>query len=311
MRKRTAWAAILVLIAFMLYGCGAASKSADSFSGNSVAEAPSAAPSGAPSPVTAPMEAGSIADAAVGDGGVAVTDRKIIQNAEIEIRVKDGDVSLSEISQAVRASGGYVQESRMEGTRESGRHITISVRVPAGSYGSILDLLSGLGEVTDRREWINDVTEEYLDLDARIKTKEIHLAQLQKLYERGGTIKELMELEQEIARVTADLESLKGRFNFLSNQVEYSTIRISLFEPGVPTPAKDPQTLGERMRDGFLYSWHSVLELGADLLVGIVALIPRLLFLAVLGGIVGAIVWLVRKRRRRGGGGGGGADRAA
>ncbi|MFZ5817092.1 MAG: DUF4349 domain-containing protein [Bacillota bacterium] len=229
-------------------------------------------------------------------------DRKIIQNAQLDVKVKEADEAIATIGQNVRAAGGYVQENRVEGTRQSGRRVHMTVRVPAGAYGSLLDLVTGLGEVTNRREWINDVTEEYLDLDARIRTKETHLEQLRKLYAKGGTIKELMELEQEIARVTAELESIKGRFNFLSNQVAYSTIVIGLYEPGVPTPIKPPQTVWERMQHGFISSWNGVVNFTAELAIFIVSAIPALLYLAVVGLILWGLIRLVN--RRRGGGSG-------
>lgn len=304
MKKPAALAALLLMLMLLLSGCGAAgwSKSettTDSLTGGvRGSDGAVAVPPGAEAPAPAPIDPQYSTGAS---GGTPVVDRKIIQNAEIQVNVKEADEAVTAITQAVRTRGGYVQENRVEGTRERGRTVYLTVRVPAGDYGSLLDLVAGLGEQINRREWINDVTEEYLDLDARIRTKELHLEQLQKLYEKGDSIKELLELEQEIARVTAELESIKGRFQYLSNQVAYSTITIWLYEPGVPTPSRDPQTLGERIRDSFLFSWHSTVAFGADLLVFLVAAVPRLLFVLVVGGVIALvavlIVWLVRNRK--------------
>lgn len=333
MRKRTIWLALFLALTVALTGCGAGgSGSTGTTSGGYGRGANASAPAGAAAPEAPAVEAtgegswvvkvsdtaGNVvsqADTAVVGVTAQTTDRKIIQNAEMELSVKNVDDALSAINEAVRTAGGYVQENRVSGTRESGRRVNMTLRVPAGSYGSFLDLLNSLGEQIDLRQWTNDVTEEYLDLEARIETGEAHLAQLNKLYERSGSVTEMIELEREIARVTADLESLKGRYNYLSNQVAFSTIRVNLYEPGVPTPARNPQTLGERIRDGFLTSWHNTIAMAESLLIALVALIPGLLFLAVLAGIIGGVVWLiVRSRRGRGGrpgshggaGGGGG-----
>lgn len=304
MRRKAAWLALLLTLALLLSGCGAAgwstSETETGASGGGIrGDAYPAAPPVGQVEGAAPAEDGGSPGTS---GGTPVVDRKIVQNAEIHVNVKEADEAVTAITQAVRASGGYVQENRVEGTRERGRTVYLTVRVPAGEYGSILDLVAGVGEQINRREWINDVTEEYVDLDARIRTKEIHLEQLQKLYEKGETIKELLELEQEIARVTAELESMKGRLQFLSNQVAFSTLHIRLYEPGVPAPSRNPQTLGERVRDSFLFSWHATVAFGADLLVFLVAMIPRLLFVLVVFGAIGfvvlAIVWLVRLRKR-------------
>lgn len=295
MRRTAFWLSFLFLLSVILYGCGA---------GGGARSAEPAMDRASGAPAAAPQEKPAQGSEGSGTGaGAPAVERKIIQNAQFDVKVKEADEAISTIGQNVRAAGGYVQETRVEGTRQNGRRVNMTVRVPAEAYGSLLDLVAGLGEVTNRREWINDVTEEYLDLDARIRTKESHLEQLRKLYAKGGTIKELMELESEIARVTAELESIKGRFNFLSNQVAYSTIVIGLYEPGVPASIRPPATVWERMQHGFIASWNGVVNFTAELAIFIVSSIPALIYLAV----VGLIIWgLVRWLNRRFGGGSGG-----
>lgn len=226
-------------------------------------------------------------------------DRKVILNAQVDLKVKEADGAVREISEAVRAAGGYVQENRQDGTQQQGRKVNLIVRVPSGAYGSIFELVNRLGEVTTSREWTNDVTEEYVDLDARIKTKETHLSQLQKLYAKGGSIKELMDLEQEIARVTAELESIKGRFQFLSSQVAFSTITVTLYEPGVPAPIQPPKTVWDRMKLGFATSWHGLVNWTGDLVVFLATAIPVLAAGTILGGGGYGIYRAVRKRRQQ------------
>lgn len=317
MRKRSIWIALLLVLALTLSGCGAAqndaSRSGGSPGGRGAAGVAPSAPA-AESPAPSPGEGSGAADSGSLTGGTVAPalDRKIIQNAEVELSVKDVDEALGAIRDALERAGGYVQDNQMSGTREQGRRVTMRVRVPAGAYGSLLDLLRSLGEVHSLHQWTNDVTEEYLDLEARIETAEAHLAQLNKLYERSGSVTEMIELEREIARVTADLESLKGRYNFLANQVAFSTISISLYEPGVPAPSRSPQTLGERMRDAFLFSWNATIAAAQELLIWLVALIPGLLFLVLLGGIIALLIWLIVRaaqgRRRPPGAGAGGAQ---
>lgn len=305
MRKRSIWLALLVILSLAVSGCGGSAYEAAPQSGGATgarggsAVAPSVPSAQAPMPVgSSALKVADASGSVVGGEAAPAADRKIIQNAEVELSVKDVDEALRAINAAVAEAGGYVQDNRVSGTREQGRRVAMKVRVPAGSYGSLLELLDGLGEVLNLHQWTNDVTEEYLDLEARIETGEAHLAQLRRLYEQSGTVSEMIELEREIARVTADLESLKGRYNFLANQVAFSTITINLYEPGVPTPSRSPQTLGERMRDSFLFSWNATIDAAENLLVGLVALIPALLFLAVLGGIIGGLVWLILRGRR-------------
>lgn len=313
-RQKSVWLALLVALSLILGGCAGSAQNAAPESGGPGGRASSTS---SPSPtVAADLPAGSpragsvtFLDTAENPGAVTApaVDRKIIQNAEVELGVRDVDEALNAVTQALAQSGGYVQENRVTGTREQGRQVSMTLRVPSGSFGSLLDLLRELGEVRSLRQWTNDVTEEYLDLEARIETGEAHLAQLNKLYERSGTISEMIELEREIARVTAELESLKGRYAFLANQVAFSTVTVSMYEPGVPAPARSPQSLGERMRDSFLFSWNATIDVAQGLLVALAGLVPGLLFLAVLAGGVGGVIWLiVRSRRGRMGPPGGG-----
>lgn len=288
--------AMIVAAILLLTGCGSGSSAKNASRAQSVGAAPAADMASAEqgyAPPTAGMEADPVGETA----SAVPADRKEILNAEVEMRVEDAEEALAQLSQATQAAGGYVQETSQSGTRESGIRIRLTLRVPAEKYRSVVDLLPSLGEVQERREWSEDVTAEYVDLEARIATKEAHLAQLQKLYAQTGTISEMIQLEQEISRVTADLESMKGRYRVLSSQVALSTVKVSLYEPGVPMPAPAPRNVWERMKVGFITSWNSVISALANLAVLAAMLVPALAFLGVAGLIGYGIYRLIRRRR--------------
>ncbi|HLN64161.1 MAG TPA: DUF4349 domain-containing protein, partial [Symbiobacteriaceae bacterium] len=210
-RRYVSFGIILVLLSALLVACGAGGAKQEAVKDSATPAPAAGATEGA---AKAPNQANGAAAPAQ-----LMTDRKLVLNAQFDLRIKDADDATNRISQAVRTAGGYVQETRQTGTKQQGRTVSIVVRVPSGQYGSIVDLVTGLGEVTSRREWTQDVTEQYVDLDQRIKAKQVQLEQLRKLYERTGTVKEMMELESEINRVQSDLESMEGRMRVLSNQV--------------------------------------------------------------------------------------------
>lgn len=289
---------VVLTAAFLLAGCSSSARKAET--GAVASDAAYAPVAGAPQ--ASKGQGTEQAKPAPGGSGaelpVIPADRKVILNAELGLKVKDADSALSQIAELVKGAGGYVHETREEGSKQRGRTMYLTLRVPSERYDSVLTKLGELGEGTGRRTWSDDVTAEYFDLDIRIKTREAHLEQLRRLIEKGGTIKELMEVEQEIARVTADLESMKGRYRLLSNQVAYSTIKVTLYEPGAPTPIKPPETVWERMKLGFLESWHGVVNFTGDLAVAIVSALPTLIYLIVVGG--GAYL-VIRRFRNRGG----------
>lgn len=292
MRRNAILIAMVLFASLVFTACGAGSP-------KKTESAPSAAPM-TPSNAAAPAEqkapAADTAGGSSSGGGLTVpTDRKMILNANYDLRIKDADEAVTRIDQAVRSTGGYVQEVKQTGTKAQGRTVHMMVRVPSRQYGAIKDLIREQGEINGQREWADDVTEQFVDLEERIKTKEVHLQRLQSHFAQAGTIKEMIELEQEIGRVTADLESMKGRMKVMANQVEFSTFVINLYEPGVPTPIQPPKTVWERMQRGFTGSWNGVVNFTGNLAVFLVSALPVLVYLAILG----ALGWLIARPIRR------------
>ncbi|HWI53531.1 MAG TPA: DUF4349 domain-containing protein [Symbiobacteriaceae bacterium] len=296
MRRKLILALVIVMAAVVFGACGAGQKMEKPAEGRSTSSAQ------APSPATSPKSDSKVPTAPgaqpapAGEPAPAPLDRKIIKNASFDVKIKDGDAAVNKLTATVTAAGGYVQDVKQSGTKQQGRTINMTVRVPSGQYEALTNIVRELGEVTTQHQWTEDVTEQFVDLELRIRTKEAHLAQLQKLYAQGGSIKEMMELESEIGRVTADLESMKGTMRVLANRVDFSTMVINLYEPGVPTPISPPKTVWERMQRGFTESWNGVINFMGNLAVFVVASTPILVFVAVLGGIVYLIVRFVLKR---------------
>lgn len=291
MRRKWILAVVIVLASLVFGACagGSAEKAAPAERGNTGSAPPA---QGAPTSDSGSPQPG----APAGNPNPVPLDRKIIKNASFDIKIKDGDAAVNKITASVTGAGGYVQDVKQSGTDLKGRTINITVRVPATSYAALTTIVRELGDVTNQHEWTEDVTEAFVDLEERIKTKEMHLSQLQKLYAQGGSIKEMMELESEIARVTADLESMKGKMRVLSNRVDFSTLVINLYEPGVPAPIAPPKTVWERMQRGFTGNWNGLVNFLGNFVVVFVSSIPVLVFLAIVGGIVLLIIRYVMKR---------------
>jgi hypothetical protein len=231
----------------------------------------------------------------------AVAQRKEIKNASFDLKVKNVDEADQKLRAAVQAAGGFVQTSQVDGQKENGRHMTIQLRIPVAGYASTFSAISSLGEEITRKEWTEDVTQEYYDLEARIKVQEAHAEQLKSLYAKTGTIPEMIQLEQEIARVQAELDSLKGRYQYLSNQVAFSTITVSMYEPGAPAPIKPATSVWERLTQGFTGSWHGMVNFSGDLLVFLVSAIPVVVPLGIVGWGGFRIVQSIKRRRGNGG----------
>ena len=148
-------------------------------------------------------------------------------------------------------------------------------------------MLQQLGEVKDLSVQLEDVTQQYMDLDTRIKNREIELERLYELYDKSTKVSDLLDVEREITRVETDLEILKQQKQYLVSKVERSTIRITVYED---KPATQQLTLS---LEGLGAMFFAAMAAAVTLVVlAIGFLVP---FAMVLG-----ILWLAYKFVRRG-----------
>jgi cell division septum initiation protein DivIVA len=138
--------------------------------------------------------------------------QKIIYEAEISLVVEDVSKTERQIDELLRRFGGHVAEAaidRTQGEQLSGRW---RVRVPVAEFDPFLEAVSKLGVAESRRQTAQDVTEEFIDLEARIANKkrlEERIVEL--LKESSGAIKDVIEVERELARVRGEIEQMEGR----------------------------------------------------------------------------------------------------
>lgn len=223
------------------------------------------------------------------------TPRKIIYNSEVILFVEDFDKASLEIARLTQEAEGYLAESDLSGSTGSRRHGRWKVRVPIERFSAYVDAVVKLGELERRKTSSQDVTEEYFDLDARIKNKKIEETRLVKHLEAStGKLEEILAVEKEISRVREELERIQGRLQLLANLTSLTTVTITITErkdyvpPAAPTFAAQIGRTFQRSLAGFVAFCK-----GAVLVI--VSLIPWLpLWALVLG-----LAWWVAHRLRR------------
>jgi len=155
-------------------------------------------------------------------------DRYLIRNARLDLEAEDAETAALKITEAVQATGGYVSGLSKSVDGLGRPFINLTIRVPANQLDQNLDLLKSLGRVLNEQMTTEDVTEEYVDLEARIRnlkrTEERLLDHLGKALLIDSTLK----IEQELTRVREQLERFEGRVRFLGHRVRYSTIEINI-----------------------------------------------------------------------------------
>lgn len=143
--------------------------------------------------------------------------RKVIYNADFEVRVSNLEHARERTRAIAVELGGHMQKEQ---------NLAVTLRVPAAGFAAAVEQIGALGPIVSREVTASDVTEEFLDLEIRLKVKQDYLAQLNRLYEQGGALKDLLEIKREVDKVTEEIERLKGRLRFLGDRIAMSTITV-------------------------------------------------------------------------------------
>ncbi len=245
-------------------------------------------------PAETAMRSDQKADEGGADSASADLQRKIIYDAELALIVKEFAAAEKEIPKLVKQFGGYLADvsvNRTQGEQRSGRW---QARVPVDQFDSFLDSVSALGIPESRRQTAQDVTEEFVDLEARTANKkrlEGRIVDL--LKDSSDELKDVIEVERELARVRGEIEQMQGRLRYLANRAELATITISAREVRDYVPPESPRFFG-RIGQAWSDSVLSLKVLGEHIAVAVVYVFPWLLVL----GALAPPVWYASKRLR-------------
>ena len=273
----------LALIGLLLAGCTAVGSQSASDSG-------SAARSESMDAGTVPGEMSAPGEAVAGDA--AVTDRSVITTGSVSLTVADPIRSAEDAATIVEEAGGRV-DSRTETpeTDNQSASANLSLRIPVGDLDRTLDALRALGTVNYVSLNASDVTQQSQDLDARITALSTSVDRLLTLMAQATTTTDLIAIEGELSTRQAELEGLKSQRDYLTDQVEYSTITLDLYSTGTVAPGAP-----DNFWTGIVAGWTTLVTALGALLVGVGFALPWLAILAVAGGIVFLIVRLATRK---------------
>jgi len=225
--------------------------------------------------------------------------RKLIYTATIELTVEDFNPLPMQIEALAKEFGGYVSSATIFGAPGSPRSGEWTIRVPVEHYEAALVRARALGEIRRISSESKDVTEEYYDVDARIRNKKQEEARLLKLLEEApGKLEEILAAEKELFRVRGEVEQLEGRLRVLSELTSLSTIHLEVYEAKQYTP-EDTTTYPLRLRRAWKSSLDMLVLTAQNVSIGAVALAPWLAILIPLVVLVALITCWAGKRFRR------------
>jgi len=246
MISRTFAVTVLGLIAAMLFiGCGGSAKKADS--GESAKQSGEREDG-----VVRKKEASGSARAAAFNMGAADPaplpgvdakehiDRKIVYKATLKVQVEDFAAAQDKIEELIDDFHGVLEKEEINGSPGVPRSGTWKIRVRPGELRAFQKAVLKLGEPQEDRLGSEDVTEEYYDLESRIKNKESELESYRAMQKDAKTIPDALPVTKELAKAQADCDSLKTRQHLLQNLTELTTVEVTLRERGVYVPDESP-----------------------------------------------------------------------
>ena len=196
----------------------------DTFTNSNAAAVATPMPPMAPVPANMPSPDG-------GKDALQTVGRKVISIARVSIEVEAVEPSVGQIRAIAESVGGFVEQLSSSGGSENPR-AELTVRVPQDQFEPALGRIEGLGDVESRNLGSEDVTEQFIDLSARLRSSKREEQSLLALLERSSTVTEILTVERELARVRSAIERAQGQLNFLERRVDLATIHVSLFPPG-------------------------------------------------------------------------------
>jgi uncharacterized coiled-coil protein SlyX len=225
--------------------------------------------------------------------------RQIIYRATIVLDVKDFAAAERQVAALVKSSGGFIakfQEERPYGAQRGGRW---TVRVPVPQFDRFVEEAGKLGVAQSRNINSEDVSEEFVDLTARLKNKQQLEARLLELVaKRSDEIKDILALEAELSRVREEIERMQGRLRYLTDRVALTTVELAAYERTEFKPPEAP-TFAANVSQSFFESLDKLRQCGEAVVLLVVALVPWVLALALLAALTVSLVWLLWRITRR------------
>ena len=227
-----------------------------------------------------------------------VVERKIIRNADLQLESDKPEEAQTKISQIAETKGGFVVETQSSASDAKANvrdTVSMTVRVPAAKFDEALnEIRQAASRVIVENIKGEDVTEEFIDIEARLKTQKALEAQFLEIMKQSKTVADALNVQTEIATVRGEIEKIEGRKRFLESQASLSTVKIRLQTPAAfsTNSAGFFGKLGQAFGTGF----DAALSFILVLVTALIALLPFFLFIVL--PVYFVIRYFLRKNRK-------------
>lgn len=219
------------------------------------------------------------------DEEITVTDRKIIKAGNINFRTSDIESTRTGIIAATEKQGGYISKNEIT---DHGYRIqcNLEIRVPFAKFDTLLkNIESNAEDIESQQMHATDVTEEFIDIEARLQTKKTLESRYRELLSRAISVEDILKIEEEIGKLREEIESVEGRLRYLNDRVSLSTLNVSFYVKKIGESGNSSR-FGESLSDG----WSGLLSF----VFGLVSIWP---FILVMVAVFVCFRWYMRKRK--------------
>lgn len=289
---------IFVIVFVMLFalglmtGCGAKSESAMDAP---AAEAPMESP-------VMDMESGELSSSMEAGQAELPANEKIITTLYLNAQTEDMDTILRSVNEKIAEVGGYIEGqdiyngSAYESYRY--RHATLTIRIPADKLTGFVAHVSANANIISENTTTENITLSYVAVESRIEALEAERDRLMELMAMAEDMEDLLMIEARLTEVLAELEEVTSQLRLYDNLVNYSTVHLDIEEVKEYTEVEEePETVWERIANGFTKNLKKVGENLVDFFVGLIVILPHLLPWSAAAAVV--VIIIVRSKRKR------------
>ena len=235
--------------------------------------------------------------------------RKLITTMNLSAETEVFDELMGKLDGQIAALGGYTESSEQwngsihyNGGRKGNRRASLTIRIPAEKLNSFVAVMEESSNITNKSKSVEDVTLDYVDLESHKKALLTAQERLLDLLEKAETVEDLIAIEDKLADIRYQLESMESKLRTYDNQINYSTVYLYIQEVERLTPAEQLTTWG-RIQSGFAESLYDVCVGVRDFFVDLAINIPYIiLWIVILAIALPVVLWTAKcvgKRRAK------------
>lgn len=218
----------------------------------------------------------------------AINLKKIIKSGDMTIEVADIKTAQEKIQKTIKNNKAYIQNERFSNS-ETQTTLSMEIRIPNQNFDQLVNSFSdGIGSISAKNIRVQDVTEEYTDVSIRLKNKLAYLEKYRDLLKRSASTKDLLEIQEKIRGLEEEIESSEGRLRYIDDQVNYSTLELTLMKEKPRNTVTSKIGFGSRLVDSLANGWN----IFVNFFLGVVSLWPFLFTIPII-----LLFW--RKWRKR------------